>query len=168
MSGRFSCHTTPPGVPGLPLRARIPGVPRLPLRRARVARHADPWCSRTPPTARVWLGTRIPGVPGLPLRRTCGSAHGSLVFPDSPYGARVWLGTYDSAEDGVVPYDRVVYRMPHPSAPSSTAPSETRIGEEEGGGITWWRRRRIERIGPDATARKPPSPPQMDRRLVIK
>jgi hypothetical protein len=32
----------------------------------------------------------------------------------------------------------------------------------------WWRRRRIEGIGPDATTRKPLSPPQMDRRLVIK
>jgi hypothetical protein len=151
LSGRFSCHTTPPGVPGLPLRVWIPGIPGLPLRCARVARHADPWCSRTPPTARA-----------------CGSARGSLVFPDSPYGARVWLGTYDSAEDGAVPYDCAAYRMPHPSAPSSTAPSETRIGEEEGGGITWWRRRRIEWIGPDATTQKPPSPPQMDRRLVIK
>jgi hypothetical protein len=74
------------------LDTRIPGVPGLPLRRAcgsargslvfpdspyggRVARHTDPWCSRTPPTARVWLGTRIPGVPGLPLRRARVARH---------------------------------------------------------------------------------------------
>jgi hypothetical protein len=71
-------------------------------------------------------------------------------------------------------------RQPMGTLPNGTIGNTELIGETRKHGTNWgrgrrrhhlagwWRRWRIEGIGPDATTRKPLSPPQMDRRLVIK
>jgi hypothetical protein len=95
---------------------------------------------------------------------------GSLAFPDSPYGARVVRHVRQRRGRRRGLRQR---RVPHAS-PIGTLPDGTIGNTNWGRGrrrhhlAGWWRRRRIGRIGPDATTRKPPSPPQMDHRLVIK